>query len=206
MKKEFTNELVFKMELNNLIRSLNSNNPHTVYNIFCHHINDGQELLPEQIGKLIMEKGLKCGYSTVSRTLTYMGTSRDFQVDRIFKYSYTATNYKNRTVAVLAIPKYVKLNSGEYVDFSTPEGNQFGWKQRCYSALDKIKDPYAPLPTYYNLCLMHIDEQSGKFVLTDNEKHIGRVKERTRQPIIKAIKNAIDAYNSAEMHKNSLIK
>ena len=72
--------------------------------------------------------------------------------------------------------------------------------------MDKIKDPYAPLPTYYNLCLMHIDEQSGKFVLTDNEKHIGRVKERTRQPIIKAIKNAIDAYNSAEMHKNSLIK
>ena len=53
---------------------------------------------------------------------------------------------------------------------------------------------------------MHIDEQSGKFVLTDNEKHIGRVKERTRQPIIKAIKDAIDAYNSAEMHKNSLIK
>lgn len=82
MKKEFTNELVFKMELNNLIRSLNTNNPHTVYNIFCHHINDGQELLPEQIGKLIMEKGLKCGYSTVSRTLTYMGTSHDFEIDR----------------------------------------------------------------------------------------------------------------------------
>ena len=153
-----------------------------------------------------MEKGLKCGYSTISRTLTFLGTSHDFEIDRIFKYSYTAKNHKNRTVVVLAIPKYIKLNSGEYVDFSTPEGNQFGWKQRCYSALDKIKDPYKPLPTYFNLCLMSINEETGKFVLTDNEKHIGRVKERTRQPIIKAIKNTIDAYNADEIHKTSLIK
>lgn len=206
MKKEFTNELVFKMELNNLIRSLNSNNPHTVYNIFCHHISDTRETTPEEIAKEIMAKGLKCGYSTVSRTLTFLGTSHDFEIDRIFKYSYTAKNHKNRTVVVLAIPKYIKLNSGEYVDFSTPEGNQFGWKQRCYSALDKIKDPYKPLPTYFNLCLMNINEETGKFVLTDNEKHIGRVKERTRQPIIKAIKNTIDEYNADGIHKTSLIK
>lgn len=206
MEKEFTNELVFKMELNNLIRSLNSNNPHTIYNIFCHHISDTRDTTPEEIAKEIMAKGLKCGYSTVSRTLTYMGTSHDFEIDRIFKYSYTAKNHKNRTVVVLAIPKYIKLNSGEYVDFSTPEGNQFGWKQRCYSALDKIKDPYKPLPTYFNLCLMNINEETGKFVLTDNEKHIGRVKERTRQPIIKAIKNTIDEYNADDLHKTSLIK
>ena len=206
MKKEFTNELVFKMELNNLIRSLNSNNPHTVYNIFCHHISDARDTTPEEIAKEIMAKGLKCGYSTISRTLTFLGTSHDFEIDRIFKYSYTAKNHKNRTVVVLAIPKYIKLNSGEYVDFSTPEGNQFGWKQRCYSALDKIKDPYKPLPTYFNLCLMNINEETGEFVLTDNEKHIGRVKERTRQPIIKAIKNSIDAYNADEIHKTSLIK
>lgn len=117
MKKEFTNELVFKMELNNLIRSLNSNNPHTVYNIFCHHISDTRDTTPEEIAKEIMTKGLKCGYSTISRTLTFLGTSHDFEIDRIFKYSYTAKNHKNRTVVVLAIPKYIKLNSGEYVDF-----------------------------------------------------------------------------------------
>lgn len=83
MEKEFTNELVFKMELNNLIRSLNSNNPHTIYNIFCHHISDTRDTTPEEIAKEIMAKGLKCGYSTVSRTLTYMGTSHDFEIDRI---------------------------------------------------------------------------------------------------------------------------
>lgn len=53
---------------------------------------------------------------------------------------------------------------------------------------------------------MNINEETGKFVLTDNEKHIGRVKERTRQPIIKAIKNTIDEYNADDLHKTSLIK
>ena len=42
---------------------------------------------------------------------------------------------------------------------------------------------------------MKIDTINNKYVLIDNEQHLGRIKERTRQPIIAKIKNKIIELN-----------
>lgn len=191
MERKYLDLSLLKSDLTKLIKSLNTNNPYSVYNIFCHHINDGENLSPDAIMEKILNEGIKCSYSTISRTLTYMGTSSDFDIKRILTYSYVAKNPNIRDVVILAIPKYIKLAPNQIVDFSTPEGDQYRWKKRCYSLLDQIKDPYQPLPTFFNLAAMKIDTINNKYVLIDNEQHLGRIKERTRQPIIAKIKNMI---------------
>lgn len=198
MKKEFNNELVFKMELDKLIRSLNTNNPNSVYNIFCHHINDEKVKDMDSTISNILTNGLKCNYSTISRTLTYMGSSDSFSLDILFRYGYLTSNYKLRNIVLVAIPKYIKTTSGEILDFSTPEGNQKDFNQQTYSLFDKIKDNENINPMY-NLCLYTIDENNKNYTLIANEQHLGKVKHSKRQPIINNIKLQIESLNKGRM-------
>lgn len=192
MKQTFDNSLNFKMALNNLVHSLNTNNPNSVYNIFCHHIDENKVENMEDIMEDIMQNGLKCNYSTISRTLTYMGSSDSFAVDSLYSYAYVSSNYKIRNVILVAIPKYIKKNNGEIIDFSTPEGNQNGWKKRCYSVFDQLKGIKPRILPLYNLCSYSIDEINKTYTLNTNEQHLGKLKNSKKQVVLNEIRHEID--------------
>ena len=87
------------------------------------------ELNMEEAIADIMQNGLKCNYSSISRTLTHYGTNRSFSIDSILAYAYTAKNYNIRNCIIVAIPKTIKTLSGEVIDFSTPIPEPTMWRK-----------------------------------------------------------------------------
>ena len=126
------------------------------------------------------KNGLKCNYSSISRTLTHMGTNRSFSIDSILAYAYTTQNYFVRRCIIVAIPKTIKTLTSEVIDFSTPMPEPVQWKNKAYATYDKIKDPYRVDPVF-NFASLEIDEQAGTFVLTTNDKHFAKIKPGERE-------------------------
>ena len=184
MKHEFTSKLALKTMLAKQIIEITGKNNPNEYNLFIHHINEGkleekQLNMPDVIAD-IMENGLKCNYSSISRTLTHMGTNRSFSIDSILAYAYTTQNYFVRRCIIVAIPKTIKTLTGEVIDFSTPMPEPVQWKNKAYATYDKIKDPYRVDPVF-NFASLEIDEQAGTFVLTTNDKHFAKIKPGERE-------------------------
>lgn len=191
MEKNFNSCLVMKLELEKLIKGLNTAQP---YNIFCHHINESKTENMDETINGIFANGLACNYSTVSRTLTFLGTNENVNINSIFKYIYISQNWHVRNTFILAIPKYIKLPTG-FVDYSTPENYKHGSVFRAHTLLDFTKQNH--LRPSFNLACIKINEPAKQFTLVTNDNHMCS-KESLKNKELSAIKSEIIAYNNAK--------
>ena len=195
MKYEFTSKLALKTMLTKQIKELTGKNNPNEYNLFIHHINEGKleelELNMEEAIADIMQNGLKCNYSSISRTLTHYGTNRSFSIDSILAYAYTAKNYNLRNCIIVAIPKTIKTLSGEVIDFSTPIPEPTMWRNKAYTTYDKIKDPYRVSPVFNFACLQ-INEDDNLFTLTTNDSHYAKLKPKAREVYLNEFRTKLD--------------
>ncbi len=183
MKQTFTSKLALKTMLSKQIVELTGKNNPNEYNLFIHHINEGKleerQLNMDEVILDIMTNGLKCNYSSISRTLTHMGTNRSFSIDSILAYAYTARNYNIRNCIIVAIPKTIKTLTGEVIDFSTPMPEPVMWKNKAYTTYDLIKDPYRVNPVF-NFVSLEINEETNEFTLTTNDQHFAKLTPKAR--------------------------
>ena len=195
MKYEFTSKLALKTMLVKQITEITGKNNPNEYNLFIHHINEGKleerELNMETAIADIMANGLKCNYSSISRTLTHVGTNRSFSIDSILAYAYTAKNYSIRNCIIVAMPKTIKTTSGQVIDFSTPTPEPVMWKNKAYTTYDTIKDPYRVDPVF-NFASLQIDEENNIFVLNFNDQHFAKIKPKAREKYLTEFRTKLD--------------
>lgn len=195
MKQTFTSKLALKTMLSKQIVELTGKNNPNEYNLFIHHINEGKleerQLNMDEVILDIMTNGLKCNYSSISRTLTHMGTNRSFSIDSILAYAYTSSNYSIRNCIIVAIPKTIKTLSGEVIDFSTPMPEPVQWKNKAYATYDKIKDPYRIDPVF-NFASLEINEENNTLSLTTNDHHFAKIKAGAREKYLISFREKLD--------------
>ena len=195
MKYSFTSKLALKTMLTKQIKEITGKNNPNEYNLFIHHINEGKleekQLNMDSVIADIMQNGLKCNYSSISRTLTHVGTNHSFSIDSILAYAYTARNYNVRNCIIVAIPKTIKTLSGEVIDFSTPMPEPVMWKNKAYTTYDTIKDPYRINPVF-NFASLEIDEETNNFTLTTNDQHFAKLKPKARDKYLTEFRIQLD--------------
>ena len=135
---QFENAADLKACLFHLFEMTKTKNENSSCNILYHHISEAKVNNVCETGYDILQKGLKCNYSTIFRTLTYSYADSNnispYEIDKVYQYSYVTDRYHKRATIISAIPKCLKDKNGK-VNFSTPNMSklQEGWKQRiCF--------------------------------------------------------------------------
>lgn len=121
---KFDDKNALGVYLLNLIEKLNQDDE---YNIFLHQINECgykgfniNNVLEVKINSIFANRLRISHYSSLSGTTKLMGTSKNFNVDKILDYNYY--NFKDKiAVCVIAIPKYIIFH-GEKLEFSSYKG------------------------------------------------------------------------------------
>ena len=202
----FENADELKSSLARLFELTKTKNENSACNILFHHINEAKVANVQEAGYEILEKGLKCAYSTIFRTLTYSYTDSNNmghdKINKMYQYSYVTDRYSNRSTIIAAIPKTVKSN-GETINFSTPDLHklQEGWSDTAYIAYDRIKGER--VDPRFMLCMLDINEEENEYNLIINPDSYllmsPKSKEKTKNELVTKLQ-AADLTQTAMMH------
>ena len=168
---QFENADELKASLFHLFEITKTKNENSACNILYHHINEAKVKNVREAGYEILEKGLKCNYSTIFRTLTYSCTDSNnvsrFEINKVYQYSYVTDRYNHRSTIISAIPKTIKSN-GETINFSSPDMNklQKDWSDTPYIAYARIKGER--VDQRFILCMIDINEEEKTYNLVIN--------------------------------------
>ena len=196
--ENYTSELAYKMSLRKLLSSLKTNKP---YNLFCHQVSPSKVDNVNETIKKINEQGLKCSYETTSRTITFMGDTQNYSVDKIANYFYEV-DMKNLTsnVILFAIPKMVKTEKGTF-DYSTPIGivgdNNIDAK---HSIMDHTFN--GVIDKEFILATLYIDKGKHHYSISKNDNHMLRNNKREKK--LNEIRNRI--INYTDQNKQTTIQ
>lgn len=201
-----------KAALSYLFTTTKTKNESNTCNILYHHINESKVANVLEAGYEILEKGLKCDYSTIFRTLTYSYTDSNnmnpYAIDKVYQYSYvTDDGYHNRSTIISAIPKTVKTNN-ETINFSTPKISKLkeDWSDTAYIAYDRIKGER--VDPRFMLCMLDINEEEGRYNLVINPDSYllmsPKNKEKTKNELVTKLQAADLTQNTIPHNETSL--
>lgn len=186
-----SSKLCYELEIKKLIKNLKTNQP---YNLFCHQvIADKVEDVNAAIEQ-IKRDGLKCAYETASRTITFVGSTDNYQLEKIANYFYVVGKEKTSNTILFAIPKMVKTNAGTF-DYSTPIGifgdNNIDAK---HSILDHTHN--GVIDKEFILATLYINHQDKKYGVEENPNHMLKVnRERKLREVRSRIENHVAQNN-----------
>ena len=159
--------LSYEFQIRKIIKNLKTNQP---YNLFCHQvIADKVEDVNMAIEKIKAE-GLKCAYETASRTITYVGSTDNYELAKIASYFYVVGQERTSHTILFAIPKMVKTNLGTF-DYSTPKGI-FGDANidAKHSILDHTHSGI--IDKEFILATLYINHKDKKYGVEENPNHM----------------------------------
>lgn len=188
-----TSKLAYEFEIRKLIKNLKTNQP---YNLFCHQvIADKVEDVNKAIEQIKTE-GLKCSYQTASRTITFVGSTDNYQLEKIANYFYAAGKEKTSNTILFAIPKMVKTSVGTF-DYSTPIGifgdNNIDAK---HSILDYTHNGI--IDKEFILATLYINHNDKKYGVEENPNHMLKV---NRERKLREVRSRIEQHMAQNNNK-----